>query len=493
MRVEEERRARQAASRRRRAEQLKRAREAREAAAQRAALEERREDKEGRAYPALEELVPPKLRPALPSTRGGAALSGVGRAMAVEQRQWMDVSEAELAQQRRAQDERLREERRLKQMQDRIALLKAKMGAAGDGERRGLTSSPAAAAAASGGGGPSRVRAPLTFSASPYALLSSACRPPSSPLRARLSPARFTSPRRRPHPFLRHSPARRRRLSLSPSKQRRGRGDTQQPHNHTPLPPQPPHAVQASPGRAKTSNSSPGQPHALSHEQRRGGVASGEDSSAPLSSSAHSLVEAQLASHMHGQSHGLASTRPSASQSVPSSPPLLSASSPLAFAPLLLPRLHSSSVLSLLDDLVSAVLDRAVLDTVWELNAAEERQRASVVLDEVDDMVEQLERLEDGVTQRWLSVGGTLPIDATRVAVPGRTERRQEQLDDVAETAPPTAPSAEQHEGRLQASGLLDSVAASAPLPLQRRVLPACTDVSPQWSDPTGVSLAESR
>lgn len=468
-RAEEERRRRQEASRRRRMEQLRKAREEREWAAEEEWREGEAEERQ-REYPTLAEVMPPKPQP--PVGRGGGGGERTGR------REWVDVSEAELAQQRRHQDEQLKEERRLKQMQEKIALLKARMGVR---EQRTVVSSPASA---------SHPRLSLTFSASPYAPLSASRRPPASPSRHRSSPHKFLSPRRRPHPFLRHSPARRRRLSPAPNKHRTAADQYTQPtlqqrqqqkqQHEQRHDPRTPNKAKRADSPTRRPNQSAAQSDSQQHSRRGSDV---PPPPAPNISTAylHSLVEAEIAKHISGLA--IASThRPTP----PPSPPLIphqSTASPLP----LLHRYAAVSVIDSMDELVAAVLDRLVGDTVTELNAAEERQRASVVLDEVDEMVSELERLEDSVTQRWLP--GTPPNKTQRR---DGMERRYAH-DDVAATSSPDALLPHQLPADVDhslASGAV-SQPASRSAPFHPRVLPVCSDVSPQLADPTGVALAE--
>ena len=506
-RAEEDRRKRQEASRQRRAEQLRKAREERE----KRAAEERKEQDSERPYATLAEVMPPKQQPSLPKQ---AVREGGGRTVA---RGWVDVSEAELAQQRRAEDARLREESRLKLMQEKIALLKARMELK---DHHSRAPSPSAAPSSA-----SHPRVPLTFSASPYAPMSAVRRSPSSPARARPSPQRLVSPRR-PHPFLRHSPIRRRRLSLSPKKQRR-RSDEQQQQQQQRLQRQRQlgdsngnmragqsvgdHQHQAQQSRFPVSPNRPKQapsptrpshpPTGLSdsHENSRRG--SDVVSSTSLSAHLQSLVEAEIGRRMAD----LSLTNTPSRRPAPPSPPLVPAQSAEAPSPLL-HRYASLSVIGQLDELVADVLDRVVEDTVTELNAAEERQRASAVLDEVDAMVSELERMEDSVTKRWLC---DTPAHQTqpREALEQRIAR-----DDIATSSPtpyglPRAMEVDMNRSVASATGFSSAPTAgsllskellpnpsstSAPrVSFQPRVLPVCVDVSPQLADPTGVAMAE--
>ena len=495
--VEAERRIRKEASRQRRMEQLRKVRQKRDNAD-----EQRRgqTDEQSSSHPALAEEMPARSQPPLPtplrrSEQGGDR--GVRRG-------WVDVSEWELARERRGQDERLKEERRLKAMQDQIALLKARMGV-GEQPTFAPSLSPATPPA-------SHARLPLTFSSSPYAPLSAGRRPPVSQRRPRLSPARFMSPRRRPHPFLRHSPVRRRRLSLSPNTQRRTADEHLQPqlagsagkvsaaetvgrqqHRQPPL--RQYHQQERTrdtltPHNADNANISTrhgSHPVAPSVSQQTSRRLSGILSAAYL----QSLVEPEIAKHL--TELAITSTRPSA----PPSPPLIPQQCAAASSPLL-HRYASLIVTDHLDELVADVLDRLVSETVTELNAAEERQRTTVVLEEVDDMVSELERLEDSVTQRWLGGTAIRPVQRTEKA-----EQQYASRDTVTASSTPGMPpprsiaqvdrSLADPLSSVEASLSLATVSLliSPPVAFHRRVLPVCADVSPQLADPTGVALAE--
>ena len=486
--------------------------------------------------------MPAKRQPSLTSrasgvVRVGGKEGGEGRTVCQE---WTNVSEAEMEQQRRAQDERLKEERRLKQMQDKIALLKARMGLR-DARASASSSSPPAAVTASAF---SRTRLPPTFSASPYASLSAnRSHPLTSPSRPRPSSGMFLSPRRRPHPFLRHSPLRRRRLSLSPNKQR-WRSDEQQPRQQRQQQQQQqlPHqqlmynqdmSAEESASRqqlqqrhqqhsrvplslnntkkAESPTRHSSQPMLQSvnqqHSRRGSDIVS---SPAHLSAYVQSLVESEVARHMSELE--LSSSHALMHRPAPPSPPLVHLR-PMAAGPPLLHRYTAASVVAHMDELEAAVLDRVVEDTVAELNAAEERQRASVVLDEVDDMVSELERMEESVTQRWL--GGNIASPRQQ-----RTETEAVKQPDVhasATTAAAYVPAVLPHHtashiGRSVSSGLKSSPSPVAAASLSTdsptlhvlfaatsarsasfhaRVLPLCADVSPQLADPTGVTMCE--
>ena len=508
-RAEEDRRRRQEASRQRRVEQLRRAREKREAEAAERAKEERIEEDDAK-YPTVAEVMPPKPQPSLPKRRSVISSASIDAAAAgggsrPVHREWLDVSEAEIAQQKRLEDERLKEERRLKHMQEKIALLKARMGLK---DHHSSSSSPFAVPLSA-----SRVRIPLTFSASPYAPLLVSHRPPASPARVRQSPQRFASPRRRPHPFLRHSPVRRRRLSLSPKKQRRQADEQQQQqphmdhedrmsgghlserqHQHDNFR-QPSSPNKAKPAASLNRNTkhkpapSNGPPHS----------SEGSDlvSSSTLSTSLQSLVESDISKHItnltlphHPPPH------------TPPSPPLIPVQPPSANPPALLRHYPSLSVAQHMDELVADVLDRLVEDTVVELNMVEERQRAGVVLGEVEDMVSELERLEESVTQRWLGGDGARTGRAHQSQL---QEPRYVHDDIVADEAAyrvskrPDRPTTSSNSSSAAASSLSSASAPSSTSShahprsaiFHPRVLPVCSDVLPQLVDPTGVSLAE--
>ena len=493
--AEEERRKRQEASRQRRMGQLRRARERR---AEVERKEQQREVDEGpRSYPTLEEVMPPKQQPS--RARSDRSEDG-GGGRTVRRQQWSDVKEAELALQRREQDERLKEERRLKQMQDKIALLKARMDLK---ERHSLA--PSLSPSLSSASRPGRL--PLTFSASPYAPLSARRHPPASPSRTHPSAPSFVSPRRRPHPFLRHSPVRRRRLSLSlsPTKQRR-RTDEQQQQRMTDnttggqlLGLQHQHAHRRtflSPKKARTADSPAQQlpstapaAHNGQHSRRGSDVVS----SANLPSYLQSLVEVEIAKHISDLSLTAAQQ-----QQPPPSPPLLRQQSMAAAQSRPLQHYTSQSVVEHLDELVADVLDRLVEDTVVELNAAEERQRANVVLDEVADMVSELERLEDTVTQRWLTGS---PAQERRQRQREAAEKRGVHEPVVPWTSneasqPPLDSSTAPFPAAVSSLSVpppstSSSDGARRSVPFRPRVLPVCADVSPQLADPTGVALAE--
>ena len=430
-----------------------------------------------------------------------------------QDRQWVDVSEAEPGIAAPQGGRELKEERRLKQMQEKIALLKARMGLREQHTVAHSTGTPSAAAHPSA----SHPRQPLTFTASPYASLSAARRPPSSPSRPRSSTRLFASPRRRPHPFLRHSPFRRRRLSLSPTKllmrvdERRqqqhlpGSEDQSNAHQSAGGQRRQPTLRQWSPNRARTTDSPtrlsrrPAAPLDSGQHSRR---ASDVVSAANLSTILHSLVEAEIAKHTTELAHA------STSRPAPPSPPFIpQLSQSTADHVPLLQRYASVSVLEHLDELVSDVLDRVVADTVAELNAAEERLRASAVLDEVDDMVGRLQQLEDSVAQRWLD--GTplpprrwtegaqqpyaradeLPLTSSDTqAAPHRTTTTDADTSDLSSVShsPAIAPS-------LSTGSEANNPSATAPrgAHFRPRVLPLCLDVSPQRIDPTGVAMAE--